>query len=449
VAVAELTGAAHSGLDRLPPHRAKRLRVVLDLVAMADARVRGDLVAVAVAGRRIPTDPAALATLGLASWDVLPLMVLSNAGSAELWTGDTIAAEKHLRAVVETDRSGDVLRPHLNAAAHLALLRCERGELAAAHDAALAVVERATTAGWTVSPQVSTAYLALARVALERDEHPDTDRWLARVAEVQAVLPEPPVQLAAAALSALRRADGGDLEGALSGLLQATASAAGTTPPVLADQVRLVQADLLRRLGDIEGAGTVLAALHGPGTAGSARAAAWLHLHTGDHEAADGLLARYPEQGTTVRGRVEDAVLRSTIAAVSDRAVALSRLEDALLAAAPLGMRRPFLVHAARLRELLAARIEAGTSVAAFAVDLTRRMAGRASSPAPVQVAALTDREQVILRYLASTLSNAEIAVELYLSVNTVKTHQRMVYRKLSADGRRDAVRRGKELRLI
>ena len=54
-----------------------------------------------------------------------------------------------------------------------------------------------------------------------------------------------------------------------------------------------------------------------------------------------------------------------------------------------------------------------------------------------------------MLRYLASTLSNAEIAAELYLSVNTVKTHQRMVYRKLGADGRRDAVRRAKQLRLL
>ena len=47
-----------------------------------------------------------------------------------------------------------------------------------------------------------------------------------------------------------------------------------------------------------------------------------------------------------------------------------------------------------------------------------------------------------MLRYLASTLSNAEIAAQLYLSVNTVKTHQRMIYRKLGAAGRRDAVRR-------
>ena len=73
----------------------------------------------------------------------------------------------------------------------------------------------------------------------------------------------------------------------------------------------------------------------------------------------------------------------------------------------------------------------------------------RSSAPLATLVEALTEREHVVLRYLASTMSNAEIAAELYLSVNTVKTHQRMVYRKLGADGRRDAVRRAKQLRLL
>ena len=56
-------------------------------------------------------------------------------------------------------------------------------------------------------------------------------------------------------------------------------------------------------------------------------------------------------------------------------------LEDALLAAAPLGMRRPFLVEASGLRALLTDRIEAGTAVAAFAVDLLRRMSGQHDRP--------------------------------------------------------------------
>ena len=54
-----------------------------------------------------------------------------------------------------------------------------------------------------------------------------------------------------------------------------------------------------------------------------------------------------------------------------------------------------------------------------------------------------------MLRYLASTLPTAEIAAELYVSVSTVKTHQRSLYRKLGVSGRRDAVRRARLLHLL
>jgi LuxR family maltose regulon positive regulatory protein len=46
-------------------------------------------------------------------------------------------------------------------------------------------------------------------------------------------------------------------------------------------------------------------------------------------------------------------------------------------------------------------------------------------------------------------LRSQEIAGELFVSVNTVKTHVRSIYRKLGVSSRRDAVARGRELRLI
>jgi LuxR family maltose regulon positive regulatory protein len=445
----ELSTAAHADTGGFHGARAERFRVVLDLIEIGHSRARGDLVGVAEACRRIPRDPALLAALDLAAWDLTPLLVLGNAGVAELWTGDLVEADKHLRAAVDVDPAGGVLRPHLNAAAHLALLHAERGDLDAAHDEAEVVAERAADAGWTVSAQVVAAYLALAMVALDRDERVETDRWLGRVAEVEAVIPEPHVQLGAAALTAQSRADAGDPVDALSGLRLTTERIVGPVPPALHDRLLQVESDLLCRVGDVAGAGAVLARMDGPITAGSARALAHLRLCTGDLAGAEDALAAYSHEGETVRGRVEGAVLRAMIAGSRDRATALALLEDALLTAAPLGMRRPFLVHSAELRELLGARIEAGTAVAAFAVDLARRMSGPGSRPPVAQAAPLTDREQLVLRYLASTLSNAEIASEMYLSVNTVKTHQRMVYRKLGADGRRNAVRRAKELRLL
>jgi LuxR family maltose regulon positive regulatory protein len=61
----------------------------------------------------------------------------------------------------------------------------------------------------------------------------------------------------------------------------------------------------------------------------------------------------------------------------------------------------------------------------------------------------LTQRELTILRLLATSMSNSEIADELCLSVNTVKTHLAAIYRKLPATRRREAVSRARELELI
>jgi len=61
----------------------------------------------------------------------------------------------------------------------------------------------------------------------------------------------------------------------------------------------------------------------------------------------------------------------------------------------------------------------------------------------------LTDRERAVLRYLATSMSTAEIAAELFVSVNTIKTHLAAIYRKLAVRRRRDAVLRGRELELL
>ena len=54
-----------------------------------------------------------------------------------------------------------------------------------------------------------------------------------------------------------------------------------------------------------------------------------------------------------------------------------------------------------------------------------------------------------MLRYLPTLLSNQEIAGELFVSVNTVKTHLKSIYRKLGVSDRREAVRLARDLRLV
>jgi LuxR family maltose regulon positive regulatory protein len=56
----------------------------------------------------------------------------------------------------------------------------------------------------------------------------------------------------------------------------------------------------------------------------------------------------------------------------------------------------------------------------------------------------LTDREEEVLRLLRGSLSLREIAQELSLSGNTIKTHVRAIYRKLDAGSRQEAVEQGR-----
>jgi LuxR family maltose regulon positive regulatory protein len=61
----------------------------------------------------------------------------------------------------------------------------------------------------------------------------------------------------------------------------------------------------------------------------------------------------------------------------------------------------------------------------------------------------LSEREQTVLRYLACTLSAADMASELDASRNNVKTHTNGTYHKLGVDRRREAVNQARHLGLL
>jgi LuxR family maltose regulon positive regulatory protein len=74
---------------------------------------------------------------------------------------------------------------------------------------------------------------------------------------------------------------------------------------------------------------------------------------------------------------------------------------------------------------------------------------GPAQGTVPLVVEPLTEREQEVLRHLSQLLSTAEVASEMYISTNTVKSHLKSVFRKLGAAHRGEAVRRARQLELI
>jgi len=72
-----------------------------------------------------------------------------------------------------------------------------------------------------------------------------------------------------------------------------------------------------------------------------------------------------------------------------------------------------------------------------------------AHAGSPKAIEPPTPAELAVLRLLATDLSQREIGGELFLSMNTVKTHARNIYGKLGVSSREDAVRRANALGLI
>jgi LuxR family maltose regulon positive regulatory protein len=309
----------------------------------------------------------------------------------------------------------------------------------------------AAGAGLQHTVQAAAAHLAMARIALDRDDLREADDWLGNVAEVEARAVEPHLRVLAALILAARREADGEHERALSGMrVTGTQVDVGTLPRTLQERWLVAQAMLLAHLGDAARARKVLDDL-GPLTPGAAALGAVRTLALTGDLAAAGAVRRTVVVEDHPRSRVDAHLVDAVLAlGAGDEDAALSRLDDALVVAAPWSLRRPFLHEVVDLRPLLERRLAWGTAAPSFAVDLLERAAGgRRADPGRAAVDPLTGRERTVLRYLASTLTNAEIAAELYVSVNTVKTHERSLYRKLGVAGRREAVARARELDLL
>jgi LuxR family maltose regulon positive regulatory protein len=123
---------------------------------------------------------------------------------------------------------------------------------------------------------------------------------------------------------------------------------------------------------------------------------------------------------------------------------------------APVLRREPDLAHA--YRHLLPS-VVCGNQLPAPPGAATQGRAGAAAqdtmdTPAPGMttvpvVEPLTEREREVLQHVSGMLTTAEIASELYISTNTVKSHIKSICHKLAATHRGEAVRRARQLQLI
>ncbi|MCB0013521.1 MAG: hypothetical protein KDE34_16525, partial [Anaerolineales bacterium] len=137
--------------------------------------------------------------------------------------------------------------------------------------------------------------------------------------------------------------------------------------------------------------------------------------------------------------------------AAGESDVAAQTLGEALALAAPGGLLRLFVDEGPAMAALLRELVRAGGG-ASFAQQLlatfgeTVATHSPASQPLPDP---LSDRELEVLRLLATELTGPEIAREMMVSLNTMRTHTKNIYSKLSVNSRRTAVRRAEELDLL
>jgi LuxR family transcriptional regulator, maltose regulon positive regulatory protein len=186
---------------------------------------------------------------------------------------------------------------------------------------------------------------------------------------------------------------------------------------------------------------------------------------------ARALVARYAAEGGEISGAVEllqrllhaaeaggrtgvvlDVLVAQALAeqARGDLPAALVVLRRALTLAEPPGHVRIFADEGAAMARLLAAVTAEGTasSYARRLLAGLQTAEGTAAAPAGL-VDPLSARELEVLRLLGSDLDGPDIARQLFVSVNTVRTHTKNIYAKLGVTNRRAAVRRGEDLDLL
>jgi LuxR family maltose regulon positive regulatory protein len=153
-------------------------------------------------------------------------------------------------------------------------------------------------------------------------------------------------------------------------------------------------------------------------------------------------------------GSVLEIWLLQALAYAADDEIdaALDALAQALGRAEPEGYVRLFVDQGAPMAALLRAASERG-----IASDYVARLLDYFTSPekrpqtpsTSVLIEPLSDRESDVLRMLATELSGPEIARELVISLNTLRTHTKNIYGKLDVNSRRAAVNRAKEFGLL
>jgi LuxR family maltose regulon positive regulatory protein len=450
-------------LESVPADRRGRAQVVLAVVRMRLARQRGDLTTVAGEAQRllspaVTADPAQYDTARAALGGDLRALALIDLGIAEAWTARFDAAYRHLDDGIALARR--IGRPYLEVTglAHLAQLESWRSFRLGA-ERGLQAIELATEHGWADEPVAGLAYLTLGVAMVTQGRLEEAERALSQAERTVRAEVEPAAGMRMHYGRGMLEFVSGRHDAALSAFRAAERLASSlVTPHTLAPRLRSHLLQTLVRTGETRRVEQALADLDGPerGRGEIRLAEASLRLAQDDPTAAAAVLAPVID-GSVVMPNAHlwdvQAFLLQAIACdtLGDASATRRALEQSLDRAAPEGLLFPFLYDP--VPDLLDRHRRGGTAHAGLIAEILNVLAGQKPGSSPTGPQRLREplshAEARVLRYLPTKLSAPEIADELYLSVNTVKTHMRHLYDKLGAHRRHEAVEQARALGLL
>jgi LuxR family transcriptional regulator, maltose regulon positive regulatory protein len=430
-------------------HEFRRLPAQAPMYRSALALLRGDLTAAVAHAERsasLCTEDdhlgrgAAAALIGLARW---------TAGDL------TSAADRYVAAIRAFETAG-FLADILGCSLGLADVRVAQGQLSEAER----TLQRGLELGAARGPLRGTAdmHVGLAELLLERNELDAAAEHLRASVELGECLGQHAYRWRV--VEARLRSIHGDHDGALELLREAEerydTDYSPRTRPVVATTARTRLA-----AGDLAGAERWAAA------AGVSADDEPTYLREYEHltfarvllaggRAADAVpLLERLFTAAVAGGRAGAAVEAEMLLALARHAsggagTALATLEDALTRAAPERFVRVFLDEGVPMTALLEAAARHGRRPSGPAAALLAAAGGDRGGVSRVRglVDPLSTRELDVLRLLRTELTGPEIAAELVVSLNTVRTHTKHIFTKLGVTNRRAAVRRAEELGL-
>lgn len=443
-----------------PTDRRRLFDVYLGVIEAEIARRRSDLPRAQEAIRGLE------AALGApADTNELPVrpdywaLALMNLGISELWAGRPNDARQHLEDALGATRR--ISRPFIEVGclAHLAVAAPLTGQplplALELSERALAIAEEH---GWTSQPMATGAFVMAGTALVRMGRFPEAEGHLARAEQALRGAADPGTEVMFHHARGLLRFGEGRLDQALAEFVLAEGLERQlATEHAFTAEMRARALQVQVRMGDTESADLALSRLSPEqrGRAGIRIAVAAMELQRGNPERAveavepviAGSAPALYERWARLEALLLDAAARDRL---GDRSAAEQSFEAALDIAEPEGLILAFMLWPSR--ELLEQQPRHRTAHATLISTILDTLAGRAAlnqGPAAPLREPLTDAELRVVRYLPSNLTASEIASELIVSANTVRTHMRHIYAKLDAHSRSEAVARARELGLV